>query len=541
MDGRGPWMQQGAGRSGDFPKPPEGPAPHAGDAPRMPTGSPGSPQPRAGGPLRAGAPQPWAHSGDPANEETILTPTPPAPVDAETVLMRSPTAGPPLRATPARTLKAWQTRVLFLAALLALVGRAALASATFMNPGGEIIGWSKPIAKTCSLCVATLPVTTKQLTPEEYAATIVSHMSLNDQLGQMMVMQFLGSYPSPDALRMVAEQGAGGVLYFGFNISSAAQVTESTHQLQSAASIPMLISVDQEGGPVNRFRGIVGELPSASSITSADEARARGAQDAVYLAKYGFNLDLAPVADVKDPAVYNVQFAGRTFGSDPTTVAQYAGAYLDGLQAGAITSCVKHFPGGFTSSNTDPHTGLPTLLKSIADWRQSDVAPYRTLLAQHDVRMIMVSHEMIPAIDKTYPTSLSPAIIDGLLRNELGFQGVVMTDSLYMGALNARWSVAQAAVLAVHAGADMLIGPSSTQQMADIKTEMNRAIADGTLSSARIAQSAQRIITLKLKMGLIPMPKSATMPTVAPTVTATPAHIRPTPTHTATPKPTATP
>jgi beta-N-acetylhexosaminidase len=353
-------------------------------------------------------------------------------------------------------------------------------------------------------------------------------MALDDKLGQLMLVQFVGHTATPDAIRMINEQGAGGVLFFGPNIDTETQVKALTAQLQSIASIPLLIAVDQEGGPVNRFQGIVGSLPSASSLTSPDQARARGANDARYLHDLGFNLNLAPIADV---GVANPELAGRTFGSDPARVATYAGAYLDGLQQDSqVTATLKHYP-GLGATATDPHLGLPVLNRSRPDWERIDLEPYRELLDQHDVRAIMVSHEMIPAVDKDYPSSLSPAIVNGVLREELGYQGVVVTDSLYMGALNAHWSVPQAAVLAVLAGADLIIGPDGPQTVKLTKDAFHQALDSGKLTQERLDQSVQRVLLMKIKMGVIPMPASSQATETPANATSTPLN-RPTTTPT---------
>jgi beta-N-acetylhexosaminidase len=268
----------------------------------------------------------------------------------------------------------------------------------------------------------------------------------------------------------------------------------------------MLLSIDQEGGTVNRFYSLVGPRPSAASLTSPAQAEQQGKQDAQLLHTYGFNLNLAPVVDV---GTRNPELWSRTFGSSPDRVAAMAGAYLDGLQqSGLVTGCLKHYP-GLGETGTDPHVGMPVLHGTAAEWKDTDLAPYRTLLAGGNVRAILVSHEMIPAVDPNLPSSLSPAIVDGVLRQEMGYNGVVITDSLYMGALNQRWSVSQAIVLAVVAGSDIVIGPYNAQMVQNAKDALKQAIADGTLTRARIDTSVQRILTLKIEMGLIPLPQAA--------------------------------
>ncbi len=322
----------------------------------------------------------------------------------------------------------------------------------------------------------------------------------------MMMVQISGQNVTPDAVQMINAQGAGGVLFFGPNIGSGDQIRSLTAQLQQIAPIPLLMSIDQEGGTVNRLSNIVGARPSAASLTSPAQARQEGQSDATLLHTYGFNLNLAPVVDV---GTLNPELWSRTFGSSPDRVAAMAGAYLEGLQqSGLVTGCLKHYP-GLGETATDPHVGMPVLRSSRADWINTDLAPYRALLKSDDVRAILVSHEMIPAVDPNLPSSLSPAIVDGVLRHELGYNGVVITDSLYMGALNQHWSVSQAIVLAIIAGSDIVIGPYNAQMVQDAKAALKQAISDGTLTRARIDTSVQRILALKITMGLIPLPHQA--------------------------------
>lgn len=407
-------------------------------------------------------------------------------------------------------------RLTLIVGLVLLGVRAAIASATFMAPGGAILGWSTQQTATCTLCNVTIPKATPghSLTPEEYAGILTSRLSLDQELGQMMMVQVSGQGLSPDAIQMVNAQGAGGILFFAFNIQSGSQIQSLTSQLQKIAPVPLLTSIDQEGGPVNRFYNLVGPLPSAASLTSPAQAQQQGQYDATLLHRYGFNLNLAPVVDV---GTKNPELQGRTFGSSPDRVAAMADAYLQGLQqSGLVTGCIKHYP-GLGGTATDPHVGMPVLHSTRAQWEDTDLAPYRTLLKSGDVHAILVSHEMIPEVDPNLPSSLSPTIVNGVLRQEMGYDGVVITDSLYMGALNQRWTVSEAIVLAVVAGADIVIGPYNAQMVQDAKDALKQAISNGTLTRARIDKSAQRILALKIHMGLIPLPRQQPAPSPSPT------------------------
>jgi beta-N-acetylhexosaminidase len=391
--------------------------------------------------------------------------------------------------------------------LVSLAVRAAYASAGFMAPGGAILGWtSQPVAQ-CSLCHVVVPTPTgpRPLTPEQYAALLLPHLTLDQELGQMIMIQFAASAVTPDLTQMIYSQRVGGVLLLGRPVQPSDQTLNA--QLQRLAGIPLLVAIDQEGGFVNRFSSIAGPLPSAASLPNPAAALTRGKLDATLLHAYGFNLNFAPMVDVGSANPIG-QFVGRTFSTDPTQVAAMAGAYIQGLQqSGQVTACPKHWPGGLVETGMDPHVRMPVLNSSQAQWEQTDVAPYRTLLKTREVRAIMVSHEMIPQVDANLPTSLSPTIVDGTLRAQLGFDGVVITDDLVsMQAITDSWGLTQATVLAIKAGDDIVAALATPGQVQDTLNALKQQLTTGGLTRARIDTSARRILALKIRMGLIPLP-----------------------------------
>jgi beta-N-acetylhexosaminidase len=404
----------------------------------------------------------------------------------------------------------WLPRLALLLLLIILGVRAGLDSTALMSPGGAIVGWSQVPQARCLPCQLsqTVPTSTAHpLTPPEYAALLTQRLTLDEALGQMMMGQFAGQDVTPDAIQMLSTYDLSGMILYAANIGSASQIRALNAHLQHLAAIPLLTAVDQEGGNVNRFLTLVGPLPDAAELSDPQAARLRGEQDATLLHTSGFNLNLAPVVDVGRS---NPQLGGRTFGSTPDRVTAMAGAYLEGLQEdGQVTGTLKHFP-GLGDTTTDPHLGLPVLKRSRAELEQIDLQPYRLLLKSEDVRAIMVSHEMIPAVDTQLPTSLSSAVINGLLRGELGYTGVVISDSLYMDAISARWSVPDAALLAIEAGTDIVTGLYSPQIVQQTIETLKNALASGKLTRQRIDASVQRILTLKIRMGLIPLPQQTT-------------------------------
>jgi beta-N-acetylhexosaminidase len=349
------------------------------------------------------------------------------------------------------------------------------------------------------------------LTPQQYINTIIHSMTLDQELGQMMLVQFVGSDFSLDLNTMVSQYHVGSVLLLAgnHNIVNKSQLTDLTQQIQHNSALPMIISLDQEGGLVDRLADLDGPRPSPARIAATGDpmqATQAGEQDAQDLSRYGINLQLAPVVDVGTP--YSLlQQQGRTFGQNADTVTQMAGAYLQGLQkSGKVLGTLKHFP-GLGSIATDPHKTLPYLNHTQEALNQIDWAPYSNLINQGLAHAVMVTHEVVTAIDATTPASLSSKLVTGVLRNQMGFQGVIMTDSLTMEGISAYYTTKQAAVLAVEAGSDIIMGADTPSTVATMIEGIKEAISTGEISKQRIDQSISRILMMKYQMGLLPLPR----------------------------------
>jgi beta-N-acetylhexosaminidase len=193
----------------------------------------------------------------------------------------------------------------------------------------------------------------------------------------------------------------------------------------------------------------------------------------------------------------NPGLADRTFGSDPTLVTNMGRAYLKGLTDGGVIGCLKHFP-GLGSASIDPHFSLPSMNRSLATLNQVDLVPYRTLINEGVVPMVMVTHILNPQLDPTLPTSLSPNVVTKLLRQQLNFNGVIISDTLWMGGISNAYSLAQAAVLAVKAGTDLLLGPRGLSDTQNMIFGLHQAVMSGQISIIQINASVQRILEMKL-------------------------------------------
>jgi beta-N-acetylhexosaminidase len=353
------------------------------------------------------------------------------------------------------------------------------------------------------------------ITPEAYIDRIIARMTLEQKLGQMMIVQFLGASYSLPISTMISQYNVGAVLLYttNGNIVNKAQLKGLIQQMKSYSAIPLAVAIDQEGGVVNRLASLDGPRPSEAQIGATNNplrAKAAGIQDAQDLASYGFNLNLAPVVDVN--RVYNPQLYTRTYGDNPAIVTSMAGAYLQGLQqSGKVLGALKHFP-GLGDVSIDPHVGVPDLRASRSDLEQIDWAPYRALIKQGLVHAVLVTHELVAAVDPTQPSTLSSKLVTGILRDELGFQGVIITDSLTMEGITAYYPEDQAAALAVEAGCDLLMGASSPEDVAAMISGIQQAMSEGKISQQRIDDSVHRILMMKYEMGLLPLPKAGISP-----------------------------
>jgi beta-N-acetylhexosaminidase len=341
--------------------------------------------------------------------------------------------------------------------------------------------------------------------------TYISKMSLDDELGQMIQIQFVGPNLGPELsipsywIPELKKVHVGSIILYWYNIQSISQVQALTKSLQSsmvAPKIPLMITTDEEGGEVDYLDRLYGSGPTEDSLGKSGNpmnAYNWGKLDGKHLKALGFNADLAPVVDVK--TVPNPSIDLRMYGSNPQLVTNMAAAFIDGLHSVGLPDALKHWP-GIGWSSVDAHAALPVSNRSLADLERIDFAPYKALISSGRVDMVMPTHVLLTAIDPKMPSSLSPKLINGILRQQLGFQGVVITDALYMGALTSRYSMAQSAVLAVIAGEDILSSFFDPAGVEAAMAALHHAIATGQITKKRIDQSVKRILMLKVKYGI---------------------------------------
>lgn len=296
----------------------------------------------------------------------------------------------------------------------------------------------------------------------------------------------------------------GGLLLSAGNMTSGEQLAALTAALSNGCKTAPLISVDEEGGRVARLMNTVGTT-KLGSMYSYRAQGTQGAHDnaqtiARDIAAYGFNTDFAPVADVWTNKRSNA-IGDRAYSDDYDEAAELVAAAVKGFHDGGVICCLKHFP-GHGSTKTDSHDGAATVDKTLPQLRQEDLKPFMSGIAA-GADMVMVGHLTVPTMDDA-PASVSRKIVTNLLRYDLGFRGVIVTDGLQMQAL-AQYTDGEKAVLALAAGNDMLLEISDVPGTV---AAIEKALADGTLTQAALDQSVLRILQLKLAHGIVDMPES---------------------------------
>lgn len=320
--------------------------------------------------------------------------------------------------------------------------------------------------------------------------------------GEMLVVGFEGADTEPpEAVARALEAGElGGVILFTRNFDSLEQVValnRRIHELAADAELPPFVAIDQEGGPVMRIREGLTEVPAMREVGDrgdpeyvADVSKVLARE----LRALGFNLNFAPVLDV-DTNPDNPVIGDRAFSDDPEEVARAAGAYLFGHNAAGVVPCGKHFP-GHGDTDRDSHEELPVLAHDPDRLREVELRPFEAAI-QAGVPMLMTAHMLVPALDALRPATFSPALLDDLLRDELQFDGVVVTDDLEMRAVADRYDIPEMVDLGLAASVDLFLVCHTETRWRDARDQLvERALQEEAVAD-RVARSAERIRALK--------------------------------------------
>lgn len=334
-------------------------------------------------------------------------------------------------------------------------------------------------------------------------------LSLEEKVGQMMMAGCEGTRPPRHILRWLAEGRIGGVYLFARNIESPAQVKRLVDDCRRAAKHPILVGIDQEGGIVARLREGFSQSPGAMALGAAGEGRL--AENVAWmmgheLAALGINWNLAPVADIAHQPD-NPSVSTRSFGRDKNLVSEMVCAQIRAFQRAGVAATVKHFP-GLGNTVIDTHDALARVAGALEYLYQEDLVPFQAAI-RDDVACVMLTHVMYAALDRENPATLSPRIVNGLLRDGLGYRGAVCTDCMEMKAITDGFGAGASAVLAVEAGIDMLLFSHTRRRQADAFKSVLAAVKAGRIPTSRIDQSVERIQALKRRFTLDHQPPLA--------------------------------
>ncbi|ADO69422.1 beta-N-acetylhexosaminidase [Stigmatella aurantiaca] len=337
---------------------------------------------------------------------------------------------------------------------------------------------------------------------------LLSHLSLEDRIGQVMMVGFRGTVLDEEVESLVRGRRVGGVCLFKHNIHSARQVARLNDGLRRllADHIPPFVALDQEGGNVVRVSDQVVRLPGNMALgatRSTELAYAAGRAQGEDLRRLGFNMNLAPVLDVNlNP--HNPVIGIRSYGDSVSLVSEMGRAFARGQQEAGLVTVAKHFP-GHGSTSTDSHEVLP-VMRETREEVLTQMEPFRAVL-QEGLDGLMTAHVAIPGLTgDSVPATLSPQVLEGLLRRDLGFDGLVLTDELEMEAIVQRYGVGRAAVLAMKAGADMVLVPWRPEKKTEVYEALLDAAHEGELPPERLEQAVRRILIAKLRRGLFEAP-----------------------------------
>ncbi|MBI2517666.1 MAG: glycoside hydrolase family 3 protein [Opitutae bacterium] len=349
--------------------------------------------------------------------------------------------------------------------------------------------------------------------------------TLREKIGQLLLVGFRGCTPAECGViaRDIREHHIGSIILFDQemaggtvdtasrrrNIESPEQVRALLAHLQKQAAVPLLVSIDQEGGRVNRLKPAYGFPESISHeelgrIDQPAETYRHAQATARTLAGLGINFNLAPVVDLDaHPDNPIIKGKGRTFSGDPEKVARHAAEFMRAHRAQGVLTCAKHFP-GHGSATGDTHLGLVDVTQT---WHERELIPFQRLIAAGLCDAVMSAHVFNRRLDPERPATLSPAVITGVLREKLGFQGVVTSDDMEMKAISSHYGLEKSVPLAIEAGIDLLCFGNNLGYDPDIAGKaaaiLVHAVESGRIPAARIDESYQRVLALKRKAGLI--------------------------------------
>jgi len=333
----------------------------------------------------------------------------------------------------------------------------------------------------------------------------VSSMTLQEKIGQMVIAGFEGYEIDDNVRQIIQEYYIGGVILFRRNVKNADQLLSLVNYLKQTNSVnkaPIFISADEEGGEVSRMPDEIKKLPTNKTIGEINNNELPyeiGNILGEELKTFGLNMDFAPVLDINSNP-QNPVIGDRSFGDNPEIVSRIGIKTMKGIRDAGVISVVKHFP-GHGDTSVDSHVGLPSVNHDMDRLMNFELIPFIEAIKE-EADAVMVAHIQMEKIDSDNPASLSKSVITGLLRERLGFNGVIITDDLTMAAVINHYSIRDAAIKAVNAGSDIILVCHEHNNLIEVINGIKEAVKNGAISKSRIDESVYRILKLKQRFGL---------------------------------------
>ncbi len=328
----------------------------------------------------------------------------------------------------------------------------------------------------------------------------IETMTLDQKIGQMVVVGIEGTVVNEHIRELIEDYHVGGVILYKQNISDTDQaisLLNSVKEINSDNTIPLFLSVDEEGGRVTRMPNEFTRLPTNEKIgriNNEDFSHGIGQILGKELKAFGFNMDFAPVLDVNNNP-NNPVIGDRSFGSIPELVSKLAIPTMKGIRSQQVVPVVKHFP-GHGDTSVDSHKELPVVNKNMEELQSFELIPFKEAL-ENGAEVVMIAHILLPQIDTKYPASMSKSVITDLLRGSMKFDGVVITDDMTMGAILKNYDISEAAVQSVSAGSDIILVAHDFDTEVKVIQALKKSVEDGRIPEKMIDQSVYRILKLK--------------------------------------------
>ena len=333
---------------------------------------------------------------------------------------------------------------------------------------------------------------------------VISKMSLGDKIGQMILAGISGTTMDTNAKKLISQFHVGGIIFYKDNFETPAQTIQLVNQMkaENRSNLPLLLGVDQEGGRVTRLPGGLANFPPNKQIGKVNNPEFSykfGTLLGYELKEFGLNLNFAPVLDINSNP-NNPVIGDRSFGNNSEIVSKLGIQTMKGIQSQNVIPTIKHFP-GHGDTSVDSHLELPIVNKSLKELKKLELIPFERAI-DDGADVVMVAHILLPELDKTNPASMSKAVMTDLLRKQLRFTGVIITDDMTMGAITEHFDIGKAAVESVKAGSDIILVGHDYNNVVKIASSLKTAIQNGEISEQRLNESLERIIELKRKYGI---------------------------------------